>query len=93
MGGAGGGQRWTEMKKVDASGMEGQILCVEKNKRKNQKIGEEEKKSNHQQTQEEGERQRMYGKKQRKRGAGVKTWRMSRLVEVEEKDRKCRVGS
>lgn len=49
------------MKKVDASGMEGQILCVEKNKRKNQKIGEEEKKSNHQQTQEEGERQRMYG--------------------------------
>lgn len=49
------------MKKVDASGMEGQILCVEKNKRKNQKMVEEEKKSNHQQTQEEeGERQRMY---------------------------------
>lgn len=73
--------------------MEGQILCVEKKKRKNQKIGEEEKKSNHQQTQEEEERQRMYGERQRKRGAGVKTWRMSRLVEVEEKDRKCRVGS
>lgn len=58
-----------------------------KNKRKNQRmVGEE----NEQSSAKTGRRRRA-AEKVWKRGAGVKTWGMSRLVE--EKDRKGRVGS